>query len=99
MNVQMYRCNARLAFGTPVARCRERGGTLSKSARLCTHTGRHRALPGKVRGGFLQEVKLEPSLKAEWDVTWQDWQERVFQEATGLGRHPRATELQEGGRA
>lgn len=50
-------------------------------------------LPGKVRGGFSQEVTFELSLKVK-DVTWQNWKERAFQEAAGLGQHPRFREQQ-----
>lgn len=54
----MHRYNPRLVFRTPVRRCRERGGGPSPSPRGFEHmhTGRHLALPSKVRGGFRQEV-------------------------------------------
>lgn len=51
-------------------------------------------LLAKVRGDFLQEVKFELTLKVEQDVTWQNWKERAFQEATCLGQHPRFREPQ-----
>lgn len=104
LNVQMYRYNPRKKMNMQMYRqslgVKNAGGpSPSPQGFEHMHTERQLALPSKVRGGFQQEVKLEPSLKVGWDVTWQNWKARVFQEATGLGRHPRARELQEGGRS